>query len=98
MNFSFQILIDTVLSLAENCYEAMLDIFTIFTQPMATVVNTFILTSAFPEPIGEILAIITSPITNSIFGDFSLVMFMLGGGLAVYMVWQLITWILNILT
>lgn len=98
MDFSFRVLIEAVISLAEGCYVAMLDLFTLFTTPIATLINTFVLSQTFPTPIGEIIAIITAPLTNSIFGNYSLVTFMLGGGIAVYLLWQLVAWILNIIT
>ena len=89
-------LLSVVIQFFDTIYNGMLEIFDIFTKPIVSFVVEFIV--LLPPPFDELFADLSSALTNSIFGDYSLLSFMFGAGFAIYAVWTIISWIMNIIS
>lgn len=63
-----------------------------FSSLIATVIDTFSRFYRF------FFSPIDNPVISGLFGNVSLFGIVFGGGLLVYVVYQLVTWVLNVLT
>lgn len=104
MTVNISYLLGLITSLFESIYNGMLDILKVFTTPIGTLIAEHFSSGTnsdgvyMPgEALGALLKIFGTDFLNGVFGDFTLLEFMLGAGLGLYITWKIIGWGLDLL-
>ena len=98
MSIQFENVLSVIIQFFYTLHDGLLEIFDIFTKPLASLVIEFTAGLVLPPPFDELFVNLTNTLTNSIFGDYSLLSFMLGAGFSIYALWTIISWIMNIIS
>lgn len=93
----FYVILEEFVALFRSLFTSFLDLWEWFTTPMAVVLGDAVADLRDLGFIGDLFGAFIEFLFSSVFGDLSMLSLMLMVGLPIYVAWQLVSWVIDIL-